>query len=78
MTWPSQPEGQAAQAKCFRGNIFSNQSGTISNKNMPLSFCIKNPKENIFFYIFRQNLPPGFCTKNPKKSFSFSLHGVKM
>ena len=40
---------------------------------MPPSFCIKNPKENIFFYFFRQNLPPSFCTKNPKKIFSFSF-----
>ena len=61
--------------------IFLNQSGIIFNRNMPPSFCIKNPKENIFFYFFKQNLPPSFCTKNPKKIFSFSLkkkqnHGV--
>ena len=73
--WPGLPglRGKPPQAKFFRGTIFLNQSGIISNRNMPPSFCIKNPKENIFFYFFRQNLPPSFCTKNPKKIFSFSF-----
>ena len=73
--WPGLPglRDKPPQANFFRGTIFLNQSGIISNRNMPPSFCIKNPKENIFFYFFRQNLPPSFCTKNPKKIFSFSF-----
>ena len=73
--WPGFPglKDKPPQANFFRGTIFLNQSGIISNRNMPPSFCIKNPKENIFFYFFRQNLPPSFCTKNPKKIFSFSF-----
>jgi hypothetical protein len=34
------------QTKLFRGTIFLNQSGFISNRNMPPTFCINKPKDD--------------------------------
>ena len=42
-------QGQKTPIRQLDLTIFLNQSGIISNRNMPWSFCIKNPKENIFF-----------------------------
>ena len=69
MTWPSGLRDKPPQAKFFRGTIFLNQSGIISNRNMLQLFALKIPKKIFSFSFLSKIYLRVFAIKIQRKLF---------